>query len=686
MKRYLSGREMPADEESEERNVNIGQMMRSLLGDVQSGDSRVLELKPGQVVRGVVVSLLDGDEALVQINGNQVRAKLELPLQPGQSTMLQVQPSTNGGMVVLRPVDPGSAAMPEAALRDLVRGLGLPDKPWAQQLMLDMKREGFSLNRELSAAFGKASAAMPAQADPQQWMQAAALAYRRGLPMTAGTISALQQAMFGRPSHELLEGLQSQLRNFLGHPEGTTGTTAATGSQTAQQAAARVLALLQEGTGLLRMTTDAAPGSGQTASAGGVSGTGSASTGAAAGMPGQQGGTASAATAPAATAGQPNGPSLTGGGSPSVAAAGMPGQQGNTAPSAAPPASIGIQPHGPSQAGGGAPAAAGTANAGIAPGAAAAASGSAGEAASPAGAGRPAAATTAAANPAPTGAAGWVGDMLRWLGVDHERQLLLRPAPGGAAGAAGSAAGGAMPPVPTGADGQTLARPAEAPPQPLAERAPGLPLGGPAGADAPAAEAGRPAAAQESLKGALLQLAAREDAPPALREAAQQLLQQITGQQLLLSAERGSAMMSHLSIFIPLHGQDGSQTASVHVQTRRGRKGEIDAANCRLLFDLQMKQLGDTLVDVQVVDKIVSLTIWNDHPAIGPLLETSRGEVAEAMGRSGYQLLTLRSTPLPTTVDREAAATRKGALAGSELLPDHAGFAGKPYRGVDLRA
>ncbi|WP_148091911.1 flagellar hook-length control protein FliK, partial [Paenibacillus sp. 598K] len=221
----------------------------------------------------------------------------------------------------------------------------------------------------------------------------------------------------------------------------------------------------------------------------------------------------------------------------------------------------------------------------------------------------------------------------------------------------------------------------------LADRAPGLPSGGPAGAAAAhAAEAGRPAAAQETLKGALLQLAARDDAPPALREAAQQLLQQVTGQQLLLSAERGGAMMSHLSIFIPLHAQDGNQTASVHIQTRRGRKGEIDASNCRLLFDLQMKQLGDTLVDVQVVDKIVSLTIWNDHPAIARLLETSRGQLAEAMTRSGYQLLTLRSTPLPSAEEREDAQAKKGALAGSAQLPDRGGYAAKPYRGVDLRA
>ena len=72
-----------------------------------------------------------------------------------------------------------------------------------------------------------------------------------------------------------------------------------------------------------------------------------------------------------------------------------------------------------------------------------------------------------------------------------------------------------------------------------------------AGADR---EAGRAAAVQppaagpglaqisqhESLKSALLALAASDDVPPALKETAQQLVQQITGQQLLLTPERNS--------------------------------------------------------------------------------------------------------------------------------------------------
>ena len=96
-----------------------------------------------------------------------------------------------------------------------------------------------------------------------------------------------------------------------------------------------------------------------------------------------------------------------------------------------------------------------------------------------------------------------------------------------------------------------------------------------------------------------------------------------------------------MTLFIPMKGPDGSQTASVHIQTRRGRKGELDGDNCRLLFDLRMKTLGETVVDVQVVNKIVNLHVWNDHPASEQLIDASRSELTGALANAGYQLLTL---------------------------------------------
>ncbi|MEC0169847.1 hypothetical protein P4H54_15805, partial [Paenibacillus graminis] len=179
-----------------------------------------------------------------------------------------------------------------------------------------------------------------------------------------------------------------------------------------------------------------------------------------------------------------------------------------------------------------------------------------------------------------------------------------------------------------------------------------------------------------TLKGVLLQVLGSSEVPPAVKEAAGQLVQQLTGQQLLLNTDR-TAPFAQVTMFLPLRGPDGQETASVHIQSRRGRKGELDAANCRLWFDLDMKQLGQTLVDVQVVDRIVSLKLHNDTPWVLELLEERKDEIEAAVESIGYQLLSLRTEPLPQPSAVSASvAGSVGKLA--DYVPDS-------YKGVDYR-
>ena len=182
-------------------------------------------------------------------------------------------------------------------------------------------------------------------------------------------------------------------------------------------------------------------------------------------------------------------------------------------------------------------------------------------------------------------------------------------------------------------------------------------------------------ALQDTLKGVLLQVLSGQDTPPALKEAAQQVIQHLTGQQLLLNTDR-TAPFAQVTLFIPLHGADGEQTASVHIQSRRGRKGELDATNCRLLFDLDMKFLGPTLIDVQVVDRIVSLNFRNDQPFAAELFEGTKQELAQAVSSIGYQLLSVKTEPLP--LDSPPAAEDSVQGTAAEYTP-------QVYKGVDMR-
>ncbi|MEK4357253.1 hypothetical protein NYE48_09330 [Paenibacillus sp. FSL M7-1455] len=193
--------------------MNIGSLIRGMLGDAKTGDAKQLEMKTGQVVRGMVLSVSeDGQEAVVQIQGVKVRAMLETPLQEGQTTLLQVQPPAAGGMLVLKPLSGSpNASLPAKSVADVLNALGLADTEENRTMIQAMQSSGVALTKENAELFGRMLQQKPASVPTAEWIQAAAIALQRGLPVTGESVRGLQQAVFGAPVHELLSQLEGAL-------------------------------------------------------------------------------------------------------------------------------------------------------------------------------------------------------------------------------------------------------------------------------------------------------------------------------------------------------------------------------------------------------------------------------------------------------------------------------------------
>lgn len=672
--------------------MNIGPLLRSMMGDVRSGEPKSLELKTGQVVRGTVLSVSeDGQEAVIQVQGVKLHAALETPMRPGETTLLQVQPESKDGLAVLKPIsaDPGTVLSP-ASLAKALESLGLENTPANREFLQMMQKNGIPLTRENFALLQEVSGLKPAGVPLSEWIQAAGIAFGRGLPITGETVAGLHQAVFGPPLHVLLSSLEEQIAGFLRQagPDmtgngGHTGSGSAAGSsaQTGQTASP----LLAGG------TASPAPGSNAGTAAWGAAQAGTLPSGGGA-QPNQAAGLMQLARQGAYAVGSDGPPSPQ---------PGLQGQHAASAPGGALVAKLqavlaelqsSVLPEGTDLPG--------RASAGPAGGAAA--EGQSPAAAAPQGEG-PAGPSPAGTRPT-LAAEPWVGRVLKLLGAEHEQQALRATAPAAspaagaqeappAAGASARAAAGGVEAPGGQVPGSGPAAAPEAAPTPLRHvaaaggAAPGeaeLPPGKaqPLGAEATAAAVrsgsnvtAASTAAHETLKGLLLQVMASDDLPAPLQEAARQLVQQLTGQQLLLNTDR-TAPFAHVTMFLPLIGPDGRQTAAVHIESRRGRKGELDPANCRLWFDLQMKTLGQLMVDVQVADKKVLLKIFSEKEATGAFLESRQDEVSEALEKAGYRLLSLKAEPL--------------------ILPDEAegntadfsqpmSYAPSVYKGVDYR-
>ncbi|WP_379151262.1 DNA ligase [Paenibacillus sp. sgz5001063] len=713
--------------------MNIGSLIRGLLGDQKPGEPKAVELKEGQVVRGVVLSVSDsGKEAVVQIQGTPVRAELETPLQPGQTLNLQVAPPGEGGLPVLKPVSSGEAALASPqSMGEALESLGLTDSKAGKEIIQAMVSGGIPLTKETAAKLDAVMSAKPPNVPASEWLEAAVISVKRGLPVTAESVKGLQQAVFGPKLHELVAQLETAITQWAQQEfEAAGGNTAApkvssqptsgvvpgtatppsagmpvNGSATAPviPVASQIAAVNADGTATATVSANSA-GSATAFEVADQPGMPSGSVARAGQTP--ENAVAAVAANIAAEAEQPAEVS-TGqtarndvlGGEVVADEAGAAQMASNTLKAsnaqslaAGTGATAGILPSAEQAEGAeirsvaqpertAVPAAAGSAaNTGAAllaklqgvltelrgtlPQLAAPAPASAqppqgtiapqvaaGQEQAPAPAGQrgenPSAAAQQQTAPAATpDTESWVGRVLKLLGAEHEQQAVRG---GGLAAAEVRAAA-----VPAAAAGRTAALPQAA----LASAA--------GGEDTAAA----------TLKGVLLQVLGSSEVPAAVKDAAGQLVQQLTGQQLLLNTDR-TAPFAQVTMFLPLHGPDGQETASVHIQSRRGRKGELDASNCRLWFDLDMKQLGQTLVDVQVVDRIVSLKLHNDTPWVLELLEERKDEIGAAVESIGYQLSSLRTEPLP-----ERSAGSVAIAGGSGKLAD---YVPDSYKGVDYR-
>ncbi|TRY25449.1 hypothetical protein FOI68_11545 [Brevibacillus sp. LEMMJ03] len=654
------------------------QLVQSLVQRANVSAPKPVELTPGQVFTGTVLRTYPDSMALVQIGGMQVQARLEANLEAGHKAWLQVQPSA--GVVTLKVLgttrDGGAA---DASLEGLIRSLGLNDTKENRAIVQELVQARLPVTRETVQAFAAIAQRLGMS---KETVDAFLLAAKRNLPLTPDVVAGLRTFLSKQPISQAIQAFLQQAEQFLQtHGERAGGQASRNGSAAASfatspsaPAAAPLLTLVgqlkQAVAGLAVLLPDhqgtddrmshgenGQPSAG-TANAAGTNGKAqaplpsSAAAGAlrletsphamtaATGSSGSNGMDAPRQGMTAASDGTLTGATPLGSGTAKMGEALAPNGRQQGVPLAG---SSGLP------VGGTAADSASTRNGGQTPQAATS---------GPHGTGTPntAAATTvngatSVANPASTNQA---------AGSSH----LSVPSP---------AAGGT-----TGANAAAHAQAASAHGHPIQELFQRLGLGHERDLMSRALAHGMDAAAQrqlDSVKALLLQLS-QETAnavPAALRDTADALLQHITGQQLML-VQPSSQTLSQVVMQIPIRTQQGDETAYVQIEAKKRGGGELDPENCRLFFHLELNELGTTMVDVAIVNRIVSVQLFNNTPWVEALAQEMKEGFARQLHEAGYQLSGLRVQGIPDS-QPQAAAAATGSRTG--FLAD--------YKGVDIR-
>jgi hypothetical protein len=146
------------------------------------------------------------------------------------------------------------------------------------------------------------------------------------------------------------------------------------------------------------------------------------------------------------------------------------------------------------------------------------------------------------------------------------------------------------------------------------------------------------AVAATTLKERLTQLI-RHHSNAEIRELAEKLVLKMN-HTALVSWEQSSIMNIVQQFPLYLFGRHTDIT--VQWMGREKEKGKIDSDHCRILFYLQLGNLKETLVDMHVQNRIISLSIWNEHQSVNNFSQSLIPELKESLQRMNYQLSSVK--------------------------------------------
>lgn len=143
-----------------------------------------------------------------------------------------------------------------------------------------------------------------------------------------------------------------------------------------------------------------------------------------------------------------------------------------------------------------------------------------------------------------------------------------------------------------------------------------------------------------SIKSMLIQLIQEQHV---LTDRMQPLLHFINGMQMQSVVDSNNLLQA--SFMLPGDKLLLNQDIFLQFEGKKNEEGKIDADFCRILFVLDLANLKETMIDMHVQKRIISLTIFNEtdqgkqHQGLQTMLQ-------EALGKMDYQLSSVQWKPL----------------------------------------
>jgi hypothetical protein len=116
----------------------------------------------------------------------------------------------------------------------------------------------------------------------------------------------------------------------------------------------------------------------------------------------------------------------------------------------------------------------------------------------------------------------------------------------------------------------------------------------------------------ENIKSLLIQLL-NEDIPTKVKDQAEALLNRLTGIQLMSS---DTTPVQQIVMQIPLALMNKHTDLTIQWNGRKDSNGKIDPSYCRVLFYLDLEHMNETIIDMQIQNRIMKITIISENENI----------------------------------------------------------------------
>lgn len=131
--------------------------------------------------------------------------------------------------------------------------------------------------------------------------------------------------------------------------------------------------------------------------------------------------------------------------------------------------------------------------------------------------------------------------------------------------------------------------------------------------------------------------------PGISRNELEPILHRLTGMQLI--AQDFTGPMQQMTMQLPIALGEKQTDVTIQWEGRKKSNGQLDPDYCRILFYLELQSLNKTMIDMQIQNRIVHVSVMNDTEELESIVKQLTPTLKQKLENLGYQLSFIKVIP-----------------------------------------